>query len=263
MTEGFGPARNVTIDAASGDWIMWMDADEEIPMPGNIWRLMRTSGFNAYGTPQVHYSAQPAQVLTTDYPCRLFRNHRGVQFYGLVHEHPEDAPGKSITPVALAPDVQFLHSGYLTEQIRRRRFQRNLPLLMRDVREHPDRILNKFLLIRDIAQSLQFETQAGQPPTEERIGRARQGVGLFNEMIGLDPVSLRMVIDSLQYYSLCNEYLNQGFIAQVKWKTVKPGIDTLTQDGSFDARFENREAYFKLLNLIAKETTKHYESEYV
>jgi hypothetical protein len=259
---GFAAARNRTIDAANGDWILWMDADEECPQFYNSWRLLRPSAFNAYGCPQIHYSAQPAQVLTTDYPARLFRNGRGVRFYGYVHEHPEDAPGKSIAHVSVASDIQFLHNGYVDERTRRARYNRNLPLLLRDVAENPDRILNKFLLLRDLAQGIGFDRQSGRGDQQQHYVQATQGVAIMHEMIGRADVPLRMVLDGLQYYSVCNEVLNAGFTVKLSWGTGKPMMESLSASGSIDARVHDRATYFKLLNRIAEESTKHYESQY-
>jgi hypothetical protein len=199
-------------------------------------------------------------VLTTDYPARLFRNHRGVQFYGLIHEHPEDEPGKSVTPCALVYDIQFLHSGYVDERTRQARYRRNLPLLLRDVQENPNRLLNKFLLLRDIAQGIGFERGADPAVLAER---AMHGIALMHEMIGREDIPLRMVLDGLQYYSVCTEVLGVGFAAKVTWNTGKPPFDTLTTTGSFDGRFNDRATYLKLLQRIAEESTKHYESQYV
>lgn len=261
LKDGFAAARNRTVDAACGDWVLWMDADEECPSLFNAWRLLRPSNFNAYATPQIHYSAQPASVLTTDYPARLFRNKRGVKFYGLVHEHPEDVPGKSITPCMVAPDVQFLHSGYVTEAVRRARFARNLPLLMRDIDANPDRLLNKFLLLRDIAQGIGFDRQRGVV-TEEHFGQAQHGIALMNKMLGDSAFPLRMVLDSLQYYSLCNEVLGVGFLVKFTWASTVPNAESLAAQGSLEARVSDRATYFKLINRIAEETTQHYESKY-
>lgn len=261
LQDGFGAARNRTVEEACGDWILWMDADEECPALHNAWRLLRPSNFNAYATPQIHYSVQPAGVLTTDYPARLFRNKRGVRFYGLVHEHPEDVPGKSVTPCMMAGDIQFLHAGYVTEPVRRARYHRNLPLLMRDVQENPDRILNRFLLLRDIAQGIGFDRQRGVV-SNEHVTQAQEGISIMHRMIEDKGFPLRMVLDGLQYYSVCNEVLGIGFLAKFTWATSLPMAETMSAQGTVEARVSDRATYFKLINRVAEESTQHYESQY-
>jgi len=56
---------------------------------------------------------------------------------------------KSIETSNLITDVDIGHDGYLTEDIRRKRFDRNYKLLMRDREKYPERRLGKFLKIRD------------------------------------------------------------------------------------------------------------------
>ncbi len=154
--DGFDEARNESIAKASGDWILWCDADEEAHHAPMLHKLARHSMHNGYGFGQVHYSVGPEQVLTTDFPCRFFRNRQGIRFYGVVHEHPETQMGKAVTHSVVRPEVKFLHCGYVDEEARRKRYQRNLPLLMRDREKYPDRELNQFLYLRDILWTLLF-----------------------------------------------------------------------------------------------------------
>lgn len=259
VVDGFDAARNLTVDKASGDWIMWMDADEEVSGADNIDRVMQPSSHNAYGTPQIHYATQPAQVLTTDYPCRLFRNRRGVKFYGLVHEHPEEEPGKSIKQVAVLPDVMFAHYGYINENVRRRRFQRNYPLLLRDIAKYPTRILNKFLFLRDIAQGIGFEREQGVMNVEQ-MQQAERGCALFGEIVEMGHT--RMIVDALPFYTVCVEVLGEGFEAEVAIASTKPGLPELSYAVRAKSRFRNEVDYLKIINKLAQESTTNYDSRY-
>jgi 2-polyprenyl-3-methyl-5-hydroxy-6-metoxy-1,4-benzoquinol methylase/glycosyltransferase involved in cell wall biosynthesis len=264
LVQGFDSARNETIDKACGDWILWMDADEEVPHAGNIWRYLRPSSFNAYACQQIHYSINPPQVLQTDWPCRLFRNHRGTKFYGLVHEHPEDKAGEAIPGSAMVGDVIFVHSGYTDEDMRRGKYQRNLSLLMRDVEVHPDRYLNKYLLMRDIAQGIIFEQQMTGGLGDDVVSRANKGVELFKELIDLKKPVLRMVQDCLPFYSTCVEALGipGAFNAEISLKVNRVGTPTMTANTVVSGRFADPETYMKFVNLIQRESTKHYDSKY-
>lgn len=262
LEQGFDAARNLTVERACGDWIMWVDADEEVRTPWNLWKYLRPSQHNAIGFPQVHYSADPDQVLTTDYPCRLFRNGMGIQFYGVVHEHPEIEAGKAIPRAALRHDVKFLHSGYVDEDTRRARYMRNLPLLYRDVEKYPDRGLNKFLLLRDIAQGLMFEhEQTKGVVLEGHRERALKGIELYGKILDSDPT--RMAIDCLQFYSHCVQTTGGGYEAEVTYRSSTPQAPDLACQMSFKGRFASREHYSKLIRKIEEEATRHYESKYL
>lgn len=259
---GFDEARNRSIDPACGDWILWVDADEEVRAPWNLWKYLRPSQHQAYGFPQVHYSADPDQVLTTDYPCRLFRNRRGIKFYGVVHEHPEVEVGKAIPRSAMRFDVKFLHNGYVDEEVRRARFARNLPLLHRDLEKYPDRGLNRFLVLRDIAQGLMFEhEQTRGQILEGHRERAMQGVAIFEQIVDKDPI--RMIVDSLKFYSHCVETLGEGFEADVSYRVAKAIAPDLACNVQFKGRFFSKSHYEKLMRKLEQEATRHYDSKYL
>lgn len=262
LQDGFDAARNRTVEAAAGDWIMWVDADEEVQQPWNLWKYLRPSQHKAFGFPQIHYSTNPPGVLTTDFPCRLFRNRAGIQFYGLVHEHPEVEPGKAIPRSAIRHDVQFLHNGYIDEETRRKRYIRNLPLLHRDLEKYPTRGLNRFLWVRDIAQGLMFEHEQTQGQVMEgHRERAAEAIALWEQIIEKDPV--RMAVDSLRYYSHCVETLGGGFEFEVTYKSATQAAPDLACNMQFKGRFASIKHYELLMSKIHQEATRHYESKYL
>jgi glycosyltransferase involved in cell wall biosynthesis/2-polyprenyl-3-methyl-5-hydroxy-6-metoxy-1,4-benzoquinol methylase len=262
MRDGFAAARNASIDGASGDWILWIDADEELREPWNMHRFLKPSMHNGYGWPQVHYSVNPEQVLTTDYPCRLFRNRIGVKFYGFVHEHPEQELGKAVPWSLVRQEMKFLHHGYFDEETRQARFRRNLPLLMRDVEAYPkERPLNKFLLLRDLAQSIQFEARARGGLTSENAKQAWQGVRLMEEIAEMPQI--RMVADAMQYYSLCVASLDVGFDAELSMKTKHPAAPDLAASLNFNGRFHSRSFFERLAAKFTQESIKHYEDPHL
>lgn len=261
INAGFDAARNFSVSQACGDWILWIDADEEIQTPWNFWKYLRNSQHQGFAFPQIHYSCNPPSVLTTDFPCRLFRRDAGIQFYGVVHEHPESEPGKSVPHATVRHDVQFLHSGYVDEDTRRARFIRNLPLLYRDLEKYPNRGLNRFLFLRDVAQQLMFESeQAGGNVLDGHAERAMQAVKLWEQILEKDP--LRMAIDCLKYYSHCVAVLGCGFDASFTYETKPNGCPPLNSSTQLSGRFFSREHLQKLLQKIFEESTKHYESKY-
>ena len=258
LAEGFDEARNLSIKQASGDWIWWMDADEQVVGTDAIAVLARNNPHWGYGLPQIHYSADPPQVLTTDYPTRLFRNHRGIRFYGVVHEHPEIEIGKAVPWAVARNDCRIVHGGYITEEVRRKRYMRNLPLLERDMAKHPDRTLNKFLYLRDLAQGIGFERQAGiANPLQHQ--RAAVGVRLFEDLLASDHI--RMIIDSLPFYSICVDVLGGGFeaAARVGASKMNGGIDLATSP-EVRGLFLKPDHWLKLTSKLTKESIKHYES---
>jgi 2-polyprenyl-3-methyl-5-hydroxy-6-metoxy-1,4-benzoquinol methylase/glycosyltransferase involved in cell wall biosynthesis len=263
MKDGFDEARNESIAQAAGDWILWIDADEELRHADRMHLFLRPSMHNGFGFPQVHYSADPDQVLTTDFPCRLFRNNQGAKFYGVVHEHPETVLGKAITWSLVRHEMKFLHGGYVDEETRRKRYERNFPLLMRDREKYPTRQLNSFLMLRDIAQGLMFEhQQTGGRRLHGQIERAQEGIKLFERLVD-GAEQIRMIGDCMQYYSHCVVTTGGGFDAEVTIRSLNEVAPDLAASFNFKGRFHSRDFYNKVANKFLQESTKLYESRYL
>jgi hypothetical protein len=258
---GFSEARNESLEDASGDWIMWIDADEELRHPWNMHKMARPSVHGAYGFAQVHYAVDPDQVLTTDYPCRMFRNHKGIKFYGVVHEHPELELGKAVPYSIVRPEMKFLHHGYFDEETRRKRYERNLPLLKRDLEKYPtERPLNKFLWLRDIAQGIQFERER-TGPLRSHIDRAKEGIAVMEQIADFPQV--KMIVDAMPYYSMCVAATGSGFDADMTLAVRSEQAQDLSVNMNLKGRFHSREFYVKMVTKFSQESTKHYEDRYL
>jgi glycosyltransferase involved in cell wall biosynthesis/2-polyprenyl-3-methyl-5-hydroxy-6-metoxy-1,4-benzoquinol methylase len=207
---GFDAARNLTIEKATKDWILWIDDDETFQWPERICKFIRENSFDAYAIHQHHFSAEPPGLMKTDLPCRLFRNNRGIKFYGRVHEHPEKEINKGAGNTFLIPPLEgtICHNGYDTENTRRVRFQRNFPLMVKDRTDFPNRHLGKFLWIRDLAHKNRFEFEQTRKITQEMINRANEAIELWRWF--LDENQSRMVKDGLPYVAECVDLLTNG-----------------------------------------------------
>lgn len=259
---GFDAARNRSIENATGDWILWLDSDEILVHPENVVKYMRNNGFDGYAIAQHHYSAQPVGIQKTDIPCRFFRNHRGVKFYGVVHEHPEKVMNEGVGFVNLVFDVCIAHQGYTTENIRRGRFKRNIPLLAKDREQYPDRKLGKFLWMRDLAQMCKYELEVnGGRVTPEMLERAKEGIEIWEQLLADNEI--RMCVDGIEFYSILVEISGQGFEFGFAADSSKfNGGVHLEQARPIIAHFASKEHVLKLFEAITTERTKEYEKRY-
>lgn len=263
IEEGFDAARNLTLERASSDWILWLDADEIVQSPWNLWKFLRDSAIDGFGMPQVHYSSDPPKVLTTDFPNRLFRKSSGAKFFGLVHEHPEVICGKSIPNIIIRHDIQFLHAGYVNEETRRARYARNMPLLQRDIEKHPARVLNKFLSVRDMTQSVIFDLErTGGNLTQGQAETCQKVIDLYEKTLD-EKEHVRMLIDGLEYYSAACKCLGLGFDAEAQFRFAKEPFTDLNANTGVKGRFRTVAVYNKLMLRISEETTRHYESKHL
>lgn len=258
---GFDAARNLTIDRACMDWILWVDADETLENAEHIRKYLRNNCYDAYAIPQHHFSAFPASIIQTDFPARLFRRSDKVKFYGYVHEHAaQDMDGK-FNKVMILPDVSIMHNGYSTEEIRRKRFERNFPLMQMDRKKYPERKLGKMLWLRDLSHSIRYEMERnGQRVTADMQARAREIVNLWRWIVSKD---LRMAKDSLPFYSHAVQVLGGGIHYAVNLgASVGNGGPNLAQQAPLDGMFLDVADIQALTDALVKESTDHYIKEY-
>ena len=256
---GFAEARNFSIKEAKGDWILWIDSDEELLLSENIYKYLRNNHYNGYSIRQHHFSAQPPNVFKPDLPVRLFRNGKGIKFFGYVHEHPEIELNKSVGFSTIMSDVDIAHDGYLTEEGRRKRFNRNYKLLLIDRERNPDRELGKFLIMRDYIHMVRYimEQTKGQL-TQEIIDYCNKTIEMYrNEFLGKNEM---MAIDGLMFYSEALTVLNKGLEYDFSID-IKP-MGALAKD-NFKTRFENKKDFIKFIEALSEIQIEHFSGDYV
>lgn len=266
MDIGFDEARNRCIAKAKGDWVMWIDSDEFLAHPERLKKYLRQNQFQAYAVKQHHYSIEPACVMRTDLPARLFRNHKGIRFFGVVHEHPEIEINKGVGHAMLISDVAIAHYGYSTEDVRRKRFERNIGLLVRDREKYPERNLGKFLWVRDLAQMCRWEAERnGNQVTPAMKARAREGIKIWEELLEADQTRMLADTDNLDFYSTLVQVLGGGdsfdFGFKLDASKLNGGVHP-DKAATFAGRFHSRAHAEKLFKKIFDERTQHYDSRY-
>jgi FkbM family methyltransferase len=138
--DDFSAARNAALEYATGDWILMLDADEELPEAEHekLRADMKKSDAIALRLPLIN---REHEAEGQNFVPRLFRNAPGVHYFGRVHEQvfPSLLPlGKSWGLKTAFGTAQLLHHGYTKEMVRdRNKIERNLKLLRQAVEENP------------------------------------------------------------------------------------------------------------------------------
>ena len=257
---GFDTARNNSITGVTTDWIFWIDADEEFNDNWKILKYLRRNCFNGYSVKQVHFTSDPPMQPKVDMPIRLFRNNKDIKFYGFVHEHPETVIGKGVGASMICSDLFLGHDGYLTESVRRMRFERNIPLMFKDREKYPDRLLGKFLMLRDYVHLARYDVEKNNKQlTEKSIQYCQRAIELFKSDFA-DDTNL-YVDEALQFVSEAMAILNIGyeFSTSLIWK------DQLGESHNIDiaGRFENYEAFVKFQAAKLKDLEKSYTGKFL
>jgi glycosyltransferase involved in cell wall biosynthesis/FMN phosphatase YigB (HAD superfamily)/tetratricopeptide (TPR) repeat protein len=137
--DDFAAARNAALEHATCDWILVLDADEELPAAQHAPLLadLKIADTLAFRLPLVNAGQNDGRSFVP----RLFRNAPGVYYFGRVHEQvfPSLLPHCQAWSLKTAlGTAELLHHGYTKEMVRdRNKVERNLKLLRLALAENP------------------------------------------------------------------------------------------------------------------------------
>lgn len=138
----FSDARNFSLDQATGDWVLWMDADEVLDVTSSVdWkeRLLEETEpvLNIHLINYMGDSPDPNETFHIAH-TRLFRNRIGLRFLYNIHETlnvEEVFTGENaLSKIKQFDGLTIYHYGYLTPYILAKdKSKRNLLLLEREL----------------------------------------------------------------------------------------------------------------------------------
>lgn len=159
-TNDFSAARNESLCLATGNWILWIDADEELA-PGAARAILQA-------TLRPQYSGFSLEIVNfTDdreggnefvhWPIRLFRNLPGVKFTEKIHEQVMPSLASYELPWARLDGGRILHHGYRPQQVEEKgKVERTIGMLESAVRDSPDDYFQWFNLANALVVAKRF-----------------------------------------------------------------------------------------------------------
>ena len=258
---GFDEARNESIKHAKSDWIFWLDADEEVVDNTFLLKYLRPNMFAGYSLKQHHFTIDAGNTKV-DTPVRLFRNGRTVRFYGFVHEHPEreGMMNEGVGVSTLLGDVNIAHDGYFSENRRRGRFQRNINLMFKEYEKHPNRLLTKFLMLRDYCHIARYEKEQNNGQlTPYAIQGLEKGIEIYKEAFLEKPSNYSD--EALMFYSEILAQLDRGL--EYRWNLNIGKQNVMPEKQDQVARFESPEDFVKFLKMKATEKEEPHTGIFV
>jgi glycosyltransferase involved in cell wall biosynthesis len=137
--DDFSAVRNFAISQATTDWVLIMDADEELVSGAEQVRDFLEAAESDLFTVEIEncFGEQGWEKVTSK-PSRLFRREKGFRFLGIIHEQlvlPDDSPA----PQAASSPLRLRHDGYLPTVIqKKKKAERNLQIIEKLVKQKPD-----------------------------------------------------------------------------------------------------------------------------
>ena len=174
--DDFSAARNESLKHCSGEWILYMDADERLLAPENLKNMLRNAKKDIGG---YHVTIESSHLQLTGeteihrggYP-RIFRNYGypNIKFRGAVHEQITPSiidMGKSIG----FSDVIIKHLGYdRSREVMEKKIRRNYNMLIKQVKKEPldayswyqlGQTLAQMKLFKEAESAIQFAVNTG------------------------------------------------------------------------------------------------------
>jgi glycosyltransferase involved in cell wall biosynthesis len=148
-TGSFADARNVSFDAATGDWLMFLDADEVL-VEQDVERLRALRGKTwreAFYLTEISYTGELGDgTAATHTALRVFRARPEYRFSGSLHEQIAETLPLHLPERIEATDIRIEHFGYLgAVRDAKEKSRRNIELLLKQRDEDPPAQSNPFL----------------------------------------------------------------------------------------------------------------------
>lgn len=148
--DNFSEARNASLDLATGDWIFFLDGDEELTKDSRIVlrRAVEREGVYGYFNKIINFAGNDTTwEQSEDVVFRLFPNKPEYRFRNAIHEQICDVISAQTkqSSYELLEDLVILHYGYLdSELLAKNKKKRNLALLEKEFNQHPHDTLVHF-----------------------------------------------------------------------------------------------------------------------
>jgi glycosyltransferase involved in cell wall biosynthesis len=148
--DDFSAARNYSLSKCTGDWILYLDADEELNKDSiNELRAKINDKPAAINCTVKSIGTEFMNGSCMKYP-RLFVKHPGIEFNGRVHEQNLDSLIKCNIP-QIDSEIEIIHYGYSAdEETIKQKKERNLSLLLSDENKQTN-YYDKIKLIQTLA----------------------------------------------------------------------------------------------------------------
>lgn len=136
--DDFAAARNYALEQATGNWILFLDADEYIPedkvknIPALIARINGNRKVSSIVCLMQHTDGFNGPVKCYDKTVRLFRNSPAIRYQGRIHEMIYKHEKKFLAYYVAKEKLLIIHTGYKSIGIADK-IRRNLILLEKDL----------------------------------------------------------------------------------------------------------------------------------
>ncbi|HHW23099.1 MAG TPA: glycosyltransferase [Clostridiaceae bacterium] len=133
----FSNAKNYALDKATGDWIIFLDADEYFAenTPRNLIRILNSINNKSYDAVLykiIHTEGLNGRIIAENPTIRTFRGHNRIRYYGAVHEQPLNRENTLYAANITDYPLVIYHTGY-SSVILPEKVKRNLAIMKEEI----------------------------------------------------------------------------------------------------------------------------------
>ncbi|WP_270642033.1 glycosyltransferase [Paraclostridium sordellii] len=200
----FGQMRNISISHASGEWILILDADEQLTNYDKLKEFFNSNLCEKYNSATItlkNIFSEDEERYSVDPLLRLFKNYNGFRYEGAIHEQPIF---KSPTYNDIA---RFNHYGYLfeDEEVRQLKESRNKAILLREIEKNPNNPYINYQLGKQYIISKNYEDALFYMEKGYKIYEKNKYIPLF---VTLDLANLYVDLSEFdKCENLCIKYI--------------------------------------------------------
>ena len=221
--DDFSAPRNMAIDAASGDWIIFLDADEFFAAPQKVRSAIeKLSGKDAILIPRINIDeSNGGSEISRDWCPRIFKNAPHLRYRGLIHENITDLKHERLDYTFGNEDLTIYHTGY-GSQVIESKLRRNLALIELEAQKYGHETRHDIALsdcyagLKDFEKSLYHAQKALNSDVEAVASRGNLYHKILNAMRELhypDEEMLRVAEEAIKTLpNLPEFYAERGMI---------------------------------------------------
>ncbi len=187
--DDFAAARNFALDKATGDWIVFPDADEGFLHPELVReKLERIDAVeppvDAVMVTRINTDLKTGTEQGNDQALRAFRRSTELRYKGHIHENIHPVNGTELRLYWDGGELSLYHTGYIGDA-GQEKAERNLRLLLKDAAENGEQpgqymyLADCYFGTKDFQQALKYAVLALDAPVQPTASR----VGLFHVAI--------------------------------------------------------------------------------
>lgn len=236
--DDFAAARNVSLDHATGDWIIYLDADEELVAEDRaaLREVLKDQAHEGFYLQELNFAGtRPSFDQLTNETCRLFRNRPSYRFTGRIHEQILPAILDSGGRVGRVP-IHLRHYGYLDSDIgSKQKCERNLRIAEAEVKQSPKNpfawynLGMEYLRLRDFEKALEANRRAFlNLPNLNVLYAPRLLRNLVASLIGLKRYeeALKVLADAIEAYPDYTDLLFQKGLIELEQRDFTKASET-------------------------------------